>query len=159
MRIGSELHRLFRIWQKEMGKGRRTIKLTDLLLLPPPSFFLRSDTRCDVKLNSSSPTSTSVPSKLQSSLTSSRVSESHTCSFHFLLHPSSSRKLTSLSSPLASSFFFCTSVCIRDAKEAFMVKPRFPDHFVYLTLDISDHEVRCSTISSPPPSELRPCQT
>ncbi|CED82691.1 phosphatases ii [Phaffia rhodozyma] len=31
-------------------------------------------------------------------------------------------------------------VCIRDKKEALLVKPRFPDRFTYLTLDISDHE-------------------
>lgn len=32
------------------------------------------------------------------------------------------------------------SVCIRDAKEAFSVRPRFPDHFVYLTLNVQDNE-------------------
>ena len=32
------------------------------------------------------------------------------------------------------------SVCIRDQKEAFSVKPRFPDHFRYLTLDVEDNE-------------------
>ncbi|KAG8804825.1 hypothetical protein FRC16_000079 [Serendipita sp. 398] len=32
------------------------------------------------------------------------------------------------------------SVCIRDASEAFSVKPRFPDQFVYLTLDVKDTE-------------------
>lgn len=31
-------------------------------------------------------------------------------------------------------------VCIRDAKEAFSVKPRFPEHFTYLTLDVEDNE-------------------
>ncbi|KAG8789833.1 hypothetical protein FRC15_000025 [Serendipita sp. 397] len=31
-------------------------------------------------------------------------------------------------------------VCIRDASEAFSVKPRFPDQFVYLTLDVKDTE-------------------
>jgi serine/threonine/tyrosine-interacting protein len=31
-------------------------------------------------------------------------------------------------------------VCIRDAKEAFSVKPRFPDRFQYLTLDVQDNE-------------------
>ncbi|KZV64366.1 phosphatases II [Peniophora sp. CONT] len=31
-------------------------------------------------------------------------------------------------------------VCIRDAKEAFSVKPRFPDHFAYLTLDVADSD-------------------
>ncbi|TRM61064.1 protein-tyrosine phosphatase-like protein [Schizophyllum amplum] len=31
-------------------------------------------------------------------------------------------------------------VCIRDAKEAFTVKPRFPDHFQYMTLDVEDNE-------------------
>ncbi|KAL5520019.1 hypothetical protein ACEPAG_1679 [Sanghuangporus baumii] len=31
-------------------------------------------------------------------------------------------------------------VCIRDAKEAFSVKPRFPDHFIYLVLDVQDNE-------------------
>lgn len=29
-------------------------------------------------------------------------------------------------------------VCIRDAAEAFSVKPRFPDEFIYLTLDVKD---------------------
>ncbi|KAJ7758571.1 protein-tyrosine phosphatase-like protein [Mycena maculata] len=31
-------------------------------------------------------------------------------------------------------------VCIRDAKEAFSVRPRFPDQFTYLTLDVEDNE-------------------
>lgn len=31
-------------------------------------------------------------------------------------------------------------VCIRDAKEAFSVKPRFPEHFTYLTLDVEDND-------------------
>jgi len=31
-------------------------------------------------------------------------------------------------------------VCIRDAKEAFSVRPRFPDNFSYLTLDVEDNE-------------------
>jgi hypothetical protein len=32
------------------------------------------------------------------------------------------------------------SVCIRDQKEAFSVRPRFPDHFKYLVLDVEDNE-------------------
>lgn len=32
------------------------------------------------------------------------------------------------------------SVCIRDAKEAFSVKPRFTDDFTYLVLDVEDNE-------------------
>ncbi|KAF8837917.1 phosphatases II [Paxillus ammoniavirescens] len=31
-------------------------------------------------------------------------------------------------------------VCIRDRKEAFSVRPRFPDHFQYLVLDVEDNE-------------------
>ncbi|KAJ3512305.1 hypothetical protein NLJ89_g3599 [Agrocybe chaxingu] len=31
-------------------------------------------------------------------------------------------------------------VCIRDAKEAFSVRPRFPEKFKYLTLDVEDNE-------------------
>jgi serine/threonine/tyrosine-interacting protein len=31
-------------------------------------------------------------------------------------------------------------VCIRDQKEAFSVKPRFPEQFVYLVLDVEDNE-------------------
>jgi len=31
-------------------------------------------------------------------------------------------------------------VCIRDAKEAFSVRPRFPEHFTYMTVDVSDSE-------------------
>ncbi|KAJ7288568.1 protein-tyrosine phosphatase-like protein [Mycena rebaudengoi] len=31
-------------------------------------------------------------------------------------------------------------VCIRDAKEAFSVRPRFVDRFIYLTLDVEDNE-------------------
>jgi serine/threonine/tyrosine-interacting protein len=31
-------------------------------------------------------------------------------------------------------------LCIRDAKEAFSVKPRFPEHFQYMTLDVQDNE-------------------
>jgi serine/threonine/tyrosine-interacting protein len=32
------------------------------------------------------------------------------------------------------------SVCIRDQKEAFSVRPRFPEHFRYLVLDVQDNE-------------------
>lgn len=31
-------------------------------------------------------------------------------------------------------------VCIRDAKEAFSVRPRFPDQFTYMVLDVEDSE-------------------
>ncbi|KAA1479527.1 phosphatases II [Dentipellis sp. KUC8613] len=31
-------------------------------------------------------------------------------------------------------------VCIRDAKEAFSVRPRYPDQFKYLVLDVEDNE-------------------
>ncbi|TFY82052.1 hypothetical protein EWM64_g1961 [Hericium alpestre] len=31
-------------------------------------------------------------------------------------------------------------VCIRDAKEAFSVKPRYPERFQYLVLDVEDNE-------------------
>jgi serine/threonine/tyrosine-interacting protein len=31
-------------------------------------------------------------------------------------------------------------LCIRDAKEAFSVRPRFPDRFRYMTLDVEDNE-------------------
>ncbi|CAL1713354.1 unnamed protein product [Somion occarium] len=31
-------------------------------------------------------------------------------------------------------------LCIRDAQEAFSVRPRFPDHFQYMTLDVRDNE-------------------
>ena len=31
-------------------------------------------------------------------------------------------------------------VCIRDAKEAFSVRPRFPDVFQYMVLDVEDNE-------------------
>ncbi|KAF8644532.1 hypothetical protein AX16_008408 [Volvariella volvacea WC 439] len=31
-------------------------------------------------------------------------------------------------------------VCIRDAKEAFSVRPRFEGHFTYMTLDVEDNE-------------------
>lgn len=36
--------------------------------------------------------------------------------------------------------FTQSRVCIRDAKEAFSVRPRFPDNFQYLTLDVEDNE-------------------
>lgn len=32
------------------------------------------------------------------------------------------------------------SVCLRDAKEAFSVKPRFPEQFEYMVLDVQDTE-------------------
>ncbi|KLO17269.1 phosphatases II [Schizopora paradoxa] len=31
-------------------------------------------------------------------------------------------------------------VCIRDSMEAFSVRPRFPDNFIYMTLDVQDNE-------------------
>lgn len=33
-----------------------------------------------------------------------------------------------------------SSVCLRDVKEAFSVKPRFPDRFKYFVLDVEDSE-------------------
>ncbi|KAL7412281.1 protein-tyrosine phosphatase-like protein [Mrakia frigida] len=47
---------------------------------------------------------------------------------------------TSKQFDVLKSFGVTHIVCIRDKQEAFLVKPRFPEHFVYLTLDISDHE-------------------
>lgn len=40
--------------------------------------------------------------------------------------------------PLA--LFTTRSVCIRDAKEAFSVRPRFADRFQYMVLDVQDNE-------------------
>jgi hypothetical protein len=37
-------------------------------------------------------------------------------------------------------YFSSSSVCIRDAKEAFSVRPRFPEHFRYMVLDVEDNE-------------------
>lgn len=31
-------------------------------------------------------------------------------------------------------------ICIRDQQEAFSIRPRFPDNFVYLVLDVKDNE-------------------
>ena len=38
------------------------------------------------------------------------------------------------------AFWLVFSVCIRDAKEAFSVRPRFQEHFTYLVLDVQDNE-------------------
>lgn len=38
------------------------------------------------------------------------------------------------------AFWLVLSVCIRDAKEAFSVRPRFQDNFTYLVLDVQDNE-------------------
>ncbi|EJF63367.1 phosphatases II [Dichomitus squalens LYAD-421 SS1] len=38
------------------------------------------------------------------------------------------------------SFGITHIVCIRDAKEAFSVRPRFPEHFQYMVLDVQDSE-------------------
>jgi serine/threonine/tyrosine-interacting protein len=38
------------------------------------------------------------------------------------------------------------SLCVRDKKEASLMYPRFPDRFVYLTLDISDNTVSLETM-------------
>jgi len=48
--------------------------------------------------------------------------------------------LTNISSAVRVSFITNGSVCVRDKKEAFSVKPRFPDRFQYLVLDVQDHE-------------------
>jgi hypothetical protein len=54
------------------------------------------------------------------------------------------RVLPSRLSPTSLSFatFGCPahSVCIRDVKEAFSVRPRFPESFEYLVLDVQDSE-------------------
>jgi len=41
---------------------------------------------------------------------------------------------------LTSWSSFHGSVCIRDAKEAFSVRPRFPEKFTYMVLDVEDNE-------------------
>ena len=46
------------------------------------------------------------------------------------------------------------SVCLRDAKEAFSVKPRFPDQFGYMVLDVQDTEDQ-NLIRLFPPCVLR----
>ena len=38
------------------------------------------------------------------------------------------------------AFWLVFRVCIRDAKEAFSVRPRFQEHFTYLVLDVQDNE-------------------
>lgn len=35
---------------------------------------------------------------------------------------------------------WCIRVCIRDAKEAFSVRPRYPEQFTYMVLDVEDNE-------------------
>lgn len=42
--------------------------------------------------------------------------------------------------PLIDATFARTRLCIRDEKEAFSVKPRFPAEFAYLVLDVQDTE-------------------
>lgn len=46
------------------------------------------------------------------------------------------------------------SVCLRDAKEAFSVKPRFPEQFGYMVLDVQDTEDQ-NLIRLFPPCVLR----
>lgn len=41
---------------------------------------------------------------------------------------------------ISDTLCFSSRVCIRDKKEAFSVRPRFPDDFTYLTLDVEDNE-------------------
>ncbi|KAK7464647.1 hypothetical protein VKT23_003891 [Stygiomarasmius scandens] len=48
--------------------------------------------------------------------------------------------VASKSLPTLQSLGVTHIVCIRDAKEAFSVRPRFPDHFLYLVLDVEDNE-------------------
>ncbi|RXW23403.1 hypothetical protein EST38_g2465 [Candolleomyces aberdarensis] len=48
--------------------------------------------------------------------------------------------VASKSLPMLQSLAITHIVCIRDAKEAFSVKPRFPEHFTYMTLDVEDNE-------------------
>ncbi|THV03828.1 phosphatases II [Dendrothele bispora CBS 962.96] len=48
--------------------------------------------------------------------------------------------VASKSLPTLQSLGVTHIVCIRDAKEAFSVRPRFPDHFIYLVLDVEDNE-------------------
>jgi serine/threonine/tyrosine-interacting protein len=47
-----------------------------------------------------------------------------------------------ISRPTTTRLITCLtrSVCIRDAKEAFSVRPRFQDDFQYMTLDVEDNE-------------------
>lgn len=75
---------------------------------------------------------------------SSRSSAGSLCRIKISPNPPLSKHLTHVrnSLRLSSSANSDTldSVCIRDAKEAFSVKPRFPEHFTYLTLDVEDNE-------------------
>lgn len=50
-------------------------------------------------------------------------------------------------------------MCVREATEAFLVKPRFPDHFEYLVVEVSDNEVRQASvvISAAAPRARPPC--
>ncbi len=58
---------------------------------------------------------------------------------------------------------FPTRVCIRDAKEAFSVYPRFPDRFQYMVLDVEDNEeqnlIRLFPGYVPSPPRNRTCLT
>ncbi|KAF5345542.1 hypothetical protein D9758_012025 [Tetrapyrgos nigripes] len=48
--------------------------------------------------------------------------------------------VASKSLPTLQSLGITHIVCIRDAKEAFSVRPRFPEQFMYLVLDVEDNE-------------------
>ncbi|KJA21158.1 hypothetical protein HYPSUDRAFT_140942 [Hypholoma sublateritium FD-334 SS-4] len=48
--------------------------------------------------------------------------------------------VASKSLPTLESLGITHIVCIRDAKEAFSVRPRFPERFKYMTLDVEDNE-------------------
>ena len=62
----------------------------------------------------------------------SKGSELHTCAHpHFAAPRHSCNGLP---------FLWKCSLCIRDLKEAFSVRPRFPDQFQYMTLDVEDNE-------------------
>ena len=56
------------------------------------------------------------------------------CTFSHTPLPASRPAEPRICTPIACS------VCIRDAKEAFSVRPRFPEHFQYMVLDVQDSE-------------------
>ena len=79
------------------------------------------------------PSTWSFPSFQESHLPQGAWDFTHVC----LLPPKLSyRPLSFVSLALVLS----RRVCIRDVKESFSVRPRFPDSFEYLVLDVQDSE-------------------
>lgn len=109
-------------------------------LRPPPPRRMMTDMRCAESVKKSSLVSSWVHYKSPNHWKPFKDSESPMCTFPAPLQLAIGVANLTETRPFARSLICSNRVCIRDAKEAFSVKPRFPDVFKYMVVDLADSE-------------------